>query len=54
MASVCKILGDAGVPFERHPLRGFAPDKIWRTPGRSMPRPSSWAPMAGGGRSSMR
>jgi nucleotide-binding universal stress UspA family protein len=28
MASVCKILGDAGVPFERHPLRGFAPDKI--------------------------
>src|SRR5262245_52856652 len=28
MESVCGILGAAGVPFERHPLTGFAPEVI--------------------------
>ncbi|MCO4890092.1 universal stress protein [Cupriavidus sp. WGtm5] len=28
MAAVCDILGAANVPFERHPLHGFAPERI--------------------------
>jgi nucleotide-binding universal stress UspA family protein len=28
MVSVCDILGAANVPFERHPLHGFAPERI--------------------------
>lgn len=28
MAGVCDILAGANVPFERHPLHGFAPERI--------------------------
>ncbi|MBV8270836.1 MAG: universal stress protein [Cupriavidus sp.] len=28
MASVCEILGAANLPFERHALHGFAPERI--------------------------
>ncbi|SOZ37008.1 universal stress protein [Cupriavidus neocaledonicus] len=28
MAAVCDILAAANVPFERHPLHGFAPERI--------------------------
>lgn len=28
MASVCAILGEAGVPFEQHALVGFPPERI--------------------------